>query len=68
MNREQRMSLAQETLDILRRGRYTGPSGREVSIAADLEAAVSGSRLYRPGDFPNPVTGCPRAPLGGHDC
>ncbi len=60
MNREQRVSLAQETLDILHRGRYTSPSGQEVDIAADLEAAVSGSRLYRPSDFPDPVTGCHR--------
>lgn len=65
MNREQHMSLAQETLDILRQGRYRSPSGQEVNITADLEAAVSGSRLYRPGDFPNPVTSCPTRPWPG---
>ena len=58
MNREQRLSLAQETLYILRQGHYTSPSGREVSFTSDLAAALSGSRLYRPDDFPDTITAC----------
>jgi uncharacterized protein (TIGR02452 family) len=52
MNREKRVSLAQETVDILSKGHYTAPSGRVIDIAAELERAVSGSRLYRGDDFP----------------
>jgi uncharacterized protein (TIGR02452 family) len=60
MNRDHRAAMAQETLGILREGRYTTPSGGVVEIAADQRAAVEGSLLYRPEDFPAPVPGCPR--------
>jgi uncharacterized protein (TIGR02452 family) len=52
MNREQRIAIAEETLEILQRGRYTAASGRAVEIHAWLQDAVKNTRLYRPTDFP----------------
>jgi len=48
MNREQRARLAQETLDILERGRYK-VGGMAVEFADDLARAVDGTVDYRPG-------------------
>src|SRR5262249_16832073 len=48
------MSLAgvgKETVEIVKRGAYRAPSGREVSIAAAVEHAVAGTLLYRPEDL-----------------
>lgn len=60
MNRQRRASLAKETLDIIEKGRYESPSGRVVEIAADLRAAISGTRLYCPSDFPHELANCGR--------
>lgn len=46
-------ALAQETVQIIDCGRYQAPGGGEVALAADIAAAVAGTRLYLPGD---PVT------------
>lgn len=62
INQTRRKSLAKETLTILERGEYAGPSGIVVDIRDPLVAAVRGSRLYRPGDFPDPVPACPGDP------
>lgn len=59
MNRENRASLAKETLDILQQGTYLAPSGRSVDISKDVAGAIQHSRLYRPSDFP---TDLPLAP------
>jgi uncharacterized protein (TIGR02452 family) len=48
MSRNQNAAIAAETLEILERGFYQTPSGRKVSITADLERAVAGTRLYTP--------------------
>lgn len=56
MNRERRVRLAQRTLAILEAGSYTSPSGNLVEIAADLQACVANTRLYRPADFPTELT------------
>jgi len=48
------MSLArtaQETLDVLERGVYTAPSGKEVALRAQVDAAVRGTVVYRPADY-----------------
>ncbi|HEX8283471.1 MAG TPA: TIGR02452 family protein [Pyrinomonadaceae bacterium] len=58
MNRSNRASKARETLEILERGEYQSPSGRVVRIADGLASALEGTRLYRPEDFPDKVTGC----------
>ena len=50
-SRTKRASIAQETLEILERGFYHDPDGREVSIVEDLDAARSGSTLHTPEDF-----------------
>src|SRR5262245_31773442 len=45
------MSLArtaQETLQVIDRGAYSAPSGREVAIGLDLDAARAGTVVYRP--------------------
>lgn len=43
--------LAKETVAIVERGSYTGPSGQVVSIAGAVAAARKGTVLYRPDDF-----------------
>ena len=50
MNRSRRAEIAEESVQILNTGGYISPSGREVSLRAELAAAVEGSRLYRPTD------------------
>lgn len=50
-NREQRALIAQQTLKILDEAGYTTPSGKQVSIAASLQAARTNSIHYRPEDF-----------------
>jgi uncharacterized protein (TIGR02452 family) len=52
MNRQTYIELAEETLVILQRGRYTAASGRAVEIHTWLQDAVKRTRLYRPTDFP----------------
>jgi uncharacterized protein (TIGR02452 family) len=48
MSRNRNATIAAQTLEILERGSYRAPSGRTVSIAADLERAVAGTRLFTP--------------------
>ena len=50
-SRTRRAEVARETLVILERGSYLGPTGPEVSIRAALDAARSGSVLYTPDSF-----------------
>jgi uncharacterized protein (TIGR02452 family) len=52
MNREYRQQLAHDTLAALAQGYYDGPTG-PVNVAEAQQAAVAGSRLYRPADAPN---------------
>ena len=59
MNRDKRASLAQETLRILEEGVYLTPSGRQVDISQEQEAAVGGTRLYCPSDFPSSLNFAP---------
>ncbi|MEU0742113.1 TIGR02452 family protein [Streptomyces sp. NPDC006134] len=51
-------SLAQQTEQIVAAGRYRAPGGHTVSIAAETEAARTGTRMYGP----EPVTPLPAAP------
>jgi uncharacterized protein (TIGR02452 family) len=44
-------SSAKQTLAVIERGGYTSPSGREVSLRTEIDAAIAGTCLYRPGDF-----------------
>ncbi|MFF7047312.1 TIGR02452 family protein [Streptomyces griseorubiginosus] len=41
--------LAQETEQIVAAGRYRAPDGREVLLAAQIEAARAGTRMFGPG-------------------
>jgi uncharacterized protein (TIGR02452 family) len=52
MNREYRQQLAHDTLAALAQGYYDGPTG-PVNVAEAQQAAVAGSRLYRPADAPD---------------
>ncbi len=45
--------IAQETLSILARGTDSTAGGRVVDLRGDVEAAVAGTRLHRPDDFPS---------------
>ena len=58
MDRSGRAVTAKETLEVMGRGEYTSPSGRVVRIADGLAAALKGTRLYRPGDFPGASSEC----------
>jgi uncharacterized protein (TIGR02452 family) len=49
MSRNHNASIAASTLEVLERGTYTTPSGRTVSIAADLERAVTNTVLFTEG-------------------
>jgi uncharacterized protein (TIGR02452 family) len=53
MSRSHNAIIAATTLEVLERGAYTAPSGRTVSIAADLDQAVAHTRLYTPDDLEN---------------
>ncbi len=46
--------VAKETVSIVERGSYTCASGQVVSMRAELDAAIAGTVLYRPGDCPAP--------------
>jgi uncharacterized protein (TIGR02452 family) len=52
MNREQRVRLAEQTVEIIKRGEYIAPSGRTIRIADETNAAINNTKLYRPADFP----------------
>jgi uncharacterized protein (TIGR02452 family) len=52
--------VAEETLEIVRTGRYVAPSGRTVDVKSEVEAAVSGTLLYTPASFDS----LPRKPGG----
>ncbi|WP_107476282.1 TIGR02452 family protein, partial [Streptomyces sp. NRRL B-24085] len=47
--------IAQETEEIVAAGRYRAPDGREVSVAAEIEAARAGTRMYGPGPVEVPA-------------
>lgn len=55
--------VAKETVEIVDRGSYTGPSGQVVSIRAEVDAAVRGTRVYTPEELarlaPPPTGGGP---------
>ncbi len=42
--------VAKETVSIVECGSYTCPSGHVVNLRAELDAAIAGTVLYRPGD------------------
>ncbi|WP_449066441.1 TIGR02452 family protein [Planomonospora algeriensis] len=51
MRRDGRRALAAETVEILERGWYADGSGRRVSVAGELAAAVAGTRLWTPDEL-----------------
>lgn len=56
-------AIAHETIAIMERGTYSVPGSGEVRLAADIDRAVAGTRLYLPGDeLPQagPAAGTPR--------
>ncbi|NRD47386.1 TIGR02452 family protein [Corallococcus exiguus] len=53
--------IAQETVGIVERGEYVAPSGRPVLFRAQVEQALRGTLLYRPGDFARLPRSEPRA-------
>ncbi|AJD93042.1 hypothetical protein JMA_37240 (plasmid) [Jeotgalibacillus malaysiensis] len=48
MNRQTYAQWGQEALDIIQRGTYTAPSGKEVNIKEAVESSVISSKLYTP--------------------
>ncbi len=68
MQRTDRAEIARQTLDILDRGSYTAPSGRHISIAREMAAALAGTRLYTPeilDDLVDAVQASPPRPQPG---
>ncbi|MEU0814858.1 TIGR02452 family protein [Streptomyces mirabilis] len=55
-------ALAQQTQEIVAAGGYRASDGRAVSIAAALEAAEAGTRMYGPGPVGAPAAGPASAP------
>lgn len=53
------MSIGKETVEIVRRGEYRAPSGRTISIAAEVARSVAGTVLYRPEDLERLVAARP---------
>ena len=51
MDRSVLTGLAQETIEILRRGAYVVPSGERVELAAAIERCVAGSRYWQPDEL-----------------
>jgi uncharacterized protein (TIGR02452 family) len=51
MNREARVRIAQETLDIMASGHYTNRRNNLVDISTDLKYAVDNTIHYKPEDF-----------------
>ncbi|GAT67893.1 TIGR02452 family protein [Planomonospora sphaerica] len=56
MRRDERRALAAETVEILERGWYADGSGRRVSVAGELAAAVAGTRLWTPDELTGLLT------------
>jgi uncharacterized protein (TIGR02452 family) len=58
MKKSTRIQAAQETLAIFEAGCYTAPSGQIVDIRDAQAAAMAGTLLYAPSDFPDPIPSC----------
>jgi uncharacterized protein (TIGR02452 family) len=65
MTRDQCAAIAAETIEILRRGHYTAPSGAVVSIEANLAASKAGTRLIRPEEWGEIVAQAQELPREG---
>jgi uncharacterized protein (TIGR02452 family) len=66
MSRPHRKSLAEQTLEILERGRYTNSSGATVELAAAIAACRAATRLFSPStlhDFRDAVLATPSPDL-----
>ncbi|MGG1658192.1 poly(ADP-ribose) glycohydrolase domain-containing protein [Brevibacillus sp. NRS-1366] len=50
-NRNRRVKIAQETLQIVEQGHYVNNDGQKISLSEELSYAISHSRLYRPDDL-----------------
>ncbi|WP_053232092.1 TIGR02452 family protein [Sandaracinus amylolyticus] len=48
LNRKRRQEIAEETVAILRAGRYVAPSGREVDVERAIGDAIAGTTLHTP--------------------
>jgi uncharacterized protein (TIGR02452 family) len=55
MNRNARIEIAQQTLDILEAGQYTNQRGQVVDISAALKYSVENTVHYKPEDFENNI-------------
>src|SRR5215472_2566411 len=55
-------TIAHETIAILEHGTYGVPGGGQVRLAADIDRAVAGTRLYLPDDELRPVDPTVRIP------
>lgn len=50
-NREKRKQIANETLEIIRKGAYINENGKNICIEEALKYAISNSVLYKPEEF-----------------
>jgi uncharacterized protein (TIGR02452 family) len=50
-NRNERATIAAETVQILSAGSYVGPSGKTISILPELNYAINETRLFAPGQL-----------------
>ena len=56
MKKRTRIEIARETLEIIEKGFYQTAFGETVSIKEELTAAINGSKLIRPDDFPAEIS------------
>jgi uncharacterized protein (TIGR02452 family) len=53
MNKEERISKAKETLDIIKAGRYISRYGQRIDVQSEIASSVTSSILYRENEFDN---------------
>jgi uncharacterized protein (TIGR02452 family) len=56
-SRNERARIAAETVQILSTGSYSAPSGKSISILAELNYAINETRLFAPGQLAKIVAG-----------
>jgi uncharacterized protein (TIGR02452 family) len=57
--------VARRTIEVVEAGAYVAPSGRAVSLRAEIDAAVAGTMLYTPADLETLVGASPGSASGG---
>ena len=49
MNRKDRIEIAENTLEIIDKGRYVSPTGKEINLDEDIKNALDPNNIMNPG-------------------